>query len=299
MLNNSNEKMATFATMSEEAQIHVDKCTIQSTSNQDYSWYHVEGNKTWIVVFDGHGNHKEIIPTVDLITWLKNYNWKQLMKTRVNRNPIHVLEDVIAEEYSSTKGIGAAISITEIVDNKYVTIWWKGDASTKLFDITDGNINIIAETKIPSAEEELVRLANQNISVITKEGWQVCGLTETELTMRKNPIYVFEGGDKINMSQSIGHDGITGVVDQKIEYTLNDDHDYRIWAGSDGIWDIAGLDNEVVLNKFWIYSAEQMAEWAVNQWKRKWVYVWYGTRVSDQVIGDCDDVTCVVWSKTS
>lgn len=291
--------MATFATMSEEAQINIDKSTIQSTSNQDYSWYHVEGNKTWIVVFDGHGSHKDIIPTVDLVTWLKHYNWKQLMKTRENRNPIHVLEEIIAEQYSCTKGIGAAISITEIIDNKHITIWWKGDASTKIFDITGGDINIVAETKIPSKKEELIRLDSQNISVEISNSWQVCGLTETELTMRPNDIYKFGEHDIMNMSQGIGHDGITGVVDQKIEYTLNDDHDYRIWAGSDGIWDIAGLDNKAILNKFWIYSARQMAEWAVNQWKREWVYVWYGTRTPGQMIGDCDDVTCVVWSKTS
>ena len=291
--------MATFATMSEEAQTHIDKCTIQSTSNQDYSWYHIEGNKTWIVVFDGHGSHKEVIPVVDLVTWLKHYNWKNLMERRGERNPIIKLEEKISEEYSCTKGIGAAISITEIIDNKYVTIWWKGDASTKIFDITGGDINIVVETKIPSKDEEIARLACQDISVDTCLGWQVCGLSETELTMRLNHIYKFDTHDVINMSQSIGHDGLTGLVDQKIEYTLNDNRDYRIWAGSDGIWDIAGLESEDVLNKFWIYSAREMAAWAVNQWNREWVYIYQETRSPGQVIGDCDDVTCVVWSKTS
>ena len=291
--------MATFATMSEEAQINIDQSTIQSTSNQDYSWCHVEGNRTWIVVFDGHGSHKETSPVVDLITWLKHYNWRNLMIGRGKRNPIVKLEERISDEYSCTKGIGAAISITEIIDNKYVTIWWKGDASTKIFDITGGDISIVAETTMPSKDEEIARLASQDISVNTCDSWQVCGLSETELTMRPNHIYKFGTHDVINMSQAIGHDGFTGMVDQKIEYTLNDERDYRIWAGSDGIWDIAGLENEDVLNKFWIYSAREMAAWAVNQWNREWVYIWGEKKNYGQVIGDCDDVTCVVWSKTS
>ena len=291
--------MATFTTIGDEEHKHIDKYTIQSTSGQDYSWYHVEDNKTWIVVFDGHGRHKQPAPVVDLIRLLKQYNWKQLMETREDRNPIHMIEEKIKLVYQCTSGIGAAISIIEIIDNKNVTIWWKGDAAVKIFKKNGEDINIVTTTKIPSMEQEIVRLASQDISATTVDSWQVCGLSETELTMRKNPIYVFENTERINMSQSIGHNGLTGMVDQKIEYTLNDDDEYRIWAGSDGIWDIAGLDNEDVLNKFWTYSARNIAEWAVNQWNREWVYVWYDTKTPGQMIGDCDDVTCVVWSKTS
>ena len=56
--------MATFTTIGDEEHKHIDKYTIQSTSGQDYSWYHVEDNKTWIVVFDGHGRHKQPAPVV-------------------------------------------------------------------------------------------------------------------------------------------------------------------------------------------------------------------------------------------
>ncbi len=291
--------MANFTTTSDEVKTHVEKCTIQSRSNQDYSWYHIENNKTWIVVLDGHGRHKNPQPIVDLVKMLKEYNWKQLMKTRQDRNPILVLEEKIKLIYQSTSGIGASISIIEIVDNKNITIWWKGDAAVKIFEKNGEDINIVATTKIPSMEEEKRRLATQNISAKTLDGWQVCGLNETELTMRKNPIYVFENSENINMSQSIGHNGLTGLVDQKLEFTVKNNHEYRVWAGSDGVWDIAGIKDKDVINKFWTYSAEEMAAWAVNQWKREWVYVWYNTKTPGQKIGDCDDVTCVVWSKYS
>ena len=296
--------MAAFSNASAEAgggagstnEICVNRFTIQSTSSQDYSWYDVEDGITRIVTLDGHGTHKGLIPDKDLITWLKEYNWKELIQNRGDRNPIIILEENIAAEYSSTRGIGAAISIVEIIESK-VTIWWKGDAGTKIFRKDhEGKIDIVAATSIPSDEEEIKRIGE----VFVKPGWQVSAISESGITMRPNSIFIFNCDDKVGMSQCVGHDGLTGMVDQKIEYILEDDYDYKIIVASDGLWDIMAFDNSDVQNKVWKMESDEIAIWAVSQWKRTdWVYTFGEKSVYNQEIGDVDDVTCVVWMRTS
>ena len=277
----------------------IENHTIQSFSGQDYSWFGHDDNKTWLIALDGHGkHHSDDIPDVDLIAWLREFNWAKLMQNRDDKNPIICLEEQISSLFKSTRGIGAALSITEIIDNTKVTIWWKGDAATKILRCnSDGEIDIVASTELPSKEDEVARFTEMGQSIPYEDGWQVSAISESELTMRPNGIYIFTCVDKMNMSQAIGHDGLTGIVDQSLEYNLEEQYAYRIIGASDGIWDISALENKDVLNKFWNSSAEELVTWAVSQWYRKWVYIWGDTKVVDQQIGDCDDVTCVVWSR--
>tara|TARA_B100000902_G_C27309917_1_gene917756 strand:- start:1498 stop:2358 length:861 start_codon:yes stop_codon:yes gene_type:complete len=271
--------------------------TIQSTSGQDYSWHHVEEDKIWMVAIDGHGKHKEGIGDLDLVDWLKAFNWAELMRNRESENPICKLETIIVEAFpGGTQGIGAAISIIEITDEREVEIWWKGDAATKIMQRAEnGEVDIVASTQIPDHDAEMERISD-SISCY-KPTWQVEAISETEITMRKTYYYHFSELDVLAMSQSIGHDGKTGIVDQSLKYILEDGKEYRILAASDGLWDIAALKDPSVLKRLWESDAQGIVEWAAEQWKRTWCYVFGDSRISDQKIGNPDDVTCVVWSK--
>ena len=275
----------------------LDKHTIQSTSGQDYSWHHAEEDKIWMVAVDGHGEHKEGIGDTDLVSWLKAFEWAELMRNRDGENPICKLETIITDTFAEgTQGIGAAISIIEITGGREAEIWWKGDASAKIMQRSgDGEISIVASTEIPDHEIELERITD----AITcyKPSWQVEAISETEITMRKNYYYHFSEHDVVAMSQSIGHNGKTGIVDQSLKYVLEDGKEYRILAASDGLWDIAALKDPSVLKRLWESDAREIVEWATGQWRRNWCYVFGDSRIPDQKIGNPDDVTCVVWSK--
>ena len=176
--------------------------TIQSTSGQDYSWHHVEEDKIWMVAIDGHGKHKEGIGDLDLVDWLKAFNWAELMRNRESENPICKLETIIVEAFpGGTQGIGAAISIIEITDEREVEIWWKGDAATKIMQRAEnGEVDIVASTQIPDHDAEMERISD-SISCY-KPTWQVEAISETEITMRKTYYYHFSELDVLAMSQT-------------------------------------------------------------------------------------------------
>lgn len=271
-------------------------------SNQDFATIIVSGENTWMIILDGHGKHRVPLSqnTPDLITWLKQYNWTTLIEKCTSAppgetiDPINIIIDEIENAYVSTAGIGATISIA-CVSPTEVKMWWRGDSLIKLYE--DGFV--VASTYNWSVQDnpEKERLHTQSIPYKIEHSHQIKALNDTQMTMVYNPYCIFSPRtssikDKINMTQVIGHDGVTGNCNNFISYTFLQEKNYKLVGGSDGLWDVMSDTNK---DRAWLSSqitdATQLVGKSLERWRQPWEYVWQGgSSGKTEVMDDRDDV---------
>lgn len=267
-------------------------------SNQDFATIIPSGENTWMIIIDGHGKHRVSLPpnAPDLITWLKQYEWTTLIEkcTGQTFDPIGIIIDEIENAYVSTAGIGATISIA-CVSPRNVKMWWRGDSMIKLYE--DGFVVASTYNWTIQDNPEKERLNKQGIQFKIEHSHQIKALNDTQMTMVYNPYFIFSPRtspvkDKINMTQVIGHDGVTGVCNNFTSYTFLQEKNYKLVGGSDGLWDVMSDTNT---DRIWMSSqitdAAQLVGKALERWRQPWEYVWRGVPSgSTEVMNDRDDV---------
>lgn len=271
-------------------------------SDQDFATIIASGENTWMIIMDGHGKHRVPLPpsTPDLITWLKQYEWTNLIEKCTAAppgetiDPIGIVIDDVEHAYESTAGIGATISVA-CVSPTEVKMWWRGDSLIKLYE--DGFV--VASTYNWSVQDypEKERLNKQGIRFRIEHSHQIKALNSAQMTMVYNPYCIFSPRtstirDKINMTQVIGHDGVTGNCNNFTSYTFLQEKTYKLVGGSDGLWDVMSDTNA---DRVWLSSqitdAEQLVGKALERWRQPWEYVWHGVPSGKtEVMDDRDDV---------
>jgi serine/threonine protein phosphatase PrpC len=268
-----------------------------TTSDQDYINKVTIGDITWLIVMDGHGHHFEQIDKEDLVTWLKNYDWMQFLNNINEENPVNKLEDEIENNYDSTSGIGATLTLVRITENKTITVWWRGDSYVKIFEDDEfvGGSELISITM----EKEKNRFKKEKIKYTLEKSWKPKVLSETKITMEPS-FYInmttktSKLANKINMSQCLGHDGICGKSDNRNDYILDPNKNYRIVGASDGLWDVLmEKDNEHLVNRN--NKAKDLVNIAYERWEQEWNYTWKGESFGEQKLDRRDDICCIVY----
>lgn len=102
--------------------------------------------------------------------------------------------------------------------------------------------------------------------------------------------YVFFGSkEKIAMSQSLGHNNITGIVPERHILFFKPGQEIAVVGGSDGLWDMinmSGPDFEDDLLSLATMSAVEIADIAENRWKQDWNVHWTNSKGEVQVFVD-------------
>jgi serine/threonine protein phosphatase PrpC len=259
-----------------------------TTSDQDYINKVTIGDITWLIVMDGHGHHFEQIDKEDLVTWLKNYDWMQFLNNINEENPVNKLEDEIENNYDSTSGIGATLTLVRITENKTITVWWRGDSYVKIFEDDEfvGGSELISITM----EKEKNRFKKEKIKYTLEKSWKPKVLSETKITME--PSFYINMTTKT--SQCLGHDGICGKSDNRNDYILDPNKNYRIVGASDGLWDVLmEKDNEHLVNRN--NKAKDLVNIAYERWEQEWNYTWKGESFGEQKLDRRDDICCIVY----
>jgi len=109
------------------------------------------------------------------------------------------------------------------------------------------------------------------------------------LKFRDTEYVYFENGDKIALSQSLGHNNITGIVPEKRTVFFEPGQEVAVIGGSDGLWDminLSGPDVEDDLLAIATKSAVEIADIAEGRWKQDWTVHWINSKGELQVFVD-------------
>lgn len=109
------------------------------------------------------------------------------------------------------------------------------------------------------------------------------------LKFRDAEYIYFENGDKIAMSQSLGHNNITGIAPERHTVFFEPGQEVAVIGGSDGLWDMinmSGPDIEEELLALATMSAVEIADMAEGRWKQDWNVHWINPKGELQVFVD-------------
>jgi len=109
------------------------------------------------------------------------------------------------------------------------------------------------------------------------------------LKFRDTEYIYFENGDKIALSQSLGHNNITGVVPERQTILFEPGQEVAVVGGSDGLWDminLCGPDMEEDLLALATMSAVEIADMAEGRWKQDWNVHWINPTGNLQIFVD-------------
>lgn len=97
------------------------------------------------------------------------------------------------------------------------------------------------------------------------------------LKIRDAEYIYFESGDKIALSQSLGHNNITGILPERHTVFFESGQEVAVVGGSDGLWEminLSGPDMEEDLLALAAMSAIEIADIAERRWKQDWNIQW-------------------------
>ena len=271
----------------EKAQEPYLECKIEGLDkNQDIAFCgktvfdDISKNYYWFVGCDGHGRKDNY----NIIEVLKKFDWKNIM---CQENSFEVVFEklnstTLYNPYRYNQYTGATYYEAKIYNNR-VEICNVGDSGICVFldkkliySTTPHNLSNAAEM-----ERLNDRIQSGNI-VVDK-----CEITQmkdsTTLQFVEGEYYVFNG-QRLALTQSLGHNNITGVKPERKIIHFDEEQDVQIIGGSDGLWDIVMKEEICDMN------AVSLVELAKSRWKGEWNVIWNNETYREK-FHNCDDVT--------
>jgi serine/threonine protein phosphatase PrpC len=219
--------------------------TIQLDKKQDFSYSQKIGDHIWLVVADGHSAFsKNFYDNKLVINYIKELDWNTFLVTN-NEYPLHALQNNIISDISYSYNNGATITIVKIDTKKNnIKIWWKGDSTAIIYK--DNKLAYETANHNIFNEKEVERLQSENINYIRdKKGTNIKLLGGNKIEIVNSPSYLtFSNNDKINMTNCLGHNKVTGLFIDYYEYNFNSDSKIKIIVATDGFWDMYYRDDD-------------------------------------------------------
>jgi len=109
------------------------------------------------------------------------------------------------------------------------------------------------------------------------------------LKMRDAKYIYFESGDMLALSQSLGHNNITGIVPERHTVFFESGQEVAVVGGSDGLWEminLGGPDAEEDLLALATMSVIEIADIAEGRWKQDWNIQWINSNGELQTFVD-------------
>ena len=196
--------------------------TKQLGKGQDFAAHGSTDTYSWQVVCDGHG-------TDVVIDLLRSFNWDIIMR---QSNSFHALLTLLRLRNVNTLGSGSTLVMTKIFADKVETL---SVGNSKVFIYKKGELaytNSIHLFDNPGEERRLANRKNVHIQITNRSALYIIG--SNKMRSKRDQYYIFENGEKLAMTQSLGHAEITGLEpEMHTEYYLPGDA-VRVVACSNG-----------------------------------------------------------------
>ena len=246
--------------------------SLQSGSGQDFSQVGKVGDIYWGVVCDGHGSDR-------CIHQIRNMDMNEFA---VAPNPILAMSEKL---YGDTYYSGSTACFVRRQGNK-IEIFNAGDSSAILYVNGDMVTKTTGHTFLNPKEVERTKPFIRRI----KDVKGPFPISDERVENIPSPAGVFINGEELVPSMALGHNNITGLDPEYIEWNVSEFDVVRIVIMSDGVSDMlvtteTGTANEIV-------------DLAHSRWKQQWKYKYMHagreydglTTYGDQI----DDMSCVV-----
>jgi serine/threonine protein phosphatase PrpC len=110
--------------------------------------------------------------------------------------------------------------------------------------------------------------------------------SKDKLKFRDSEYIYFENGEKIAMSQSLGHNNITEIMPERHTVLFEAGNEVAVVGGSDGLWDMIimnGPEAEEDLLALAVKTAPEIADIAEERWRQDWNIHWIDSNGITQV----------------
>jgi len=258
----------------------------------------------YLVVADGHGlnNGKNIV-----YEYLSGLNWAQFLE---DENFMTKIYDAI-HALGNTNRVGSTLTIVLITQNQ-CEVYWVGDSQCRIYK----NLEEIWAATIHDFNnaEEMCRLFETQgrrghsyeyptTTVREDPSWRTKVLSSTEITMERAPYFIFNAENKINMTNSLGHNGVCGRFWSEEVINIDNSADYKIVVASDGFWDMTTYtDLPVIASR--CTGADELLMLSNERWSQDWEYYCplKSKKEQEPVLkslpeGQEDDTSISVWYK--
>ncbi len=213
----------------------------QASSAQDFatSGVSASGKYRFCVVADGHGARSKTIDYLRGTPWDKMIDMEGFMeKIIVDTNQL------------SMRGEGSTLSVARITDHRVISgghgdcavepgkieLFYIGDSSIKVY--RDGK-NIYKSTDHDrNNRDEIKRISETcNMRGIKRDNiWDVEVVDDTTIKSVPSALFDFGNLDRINFTNSLGHEGATKPHFTHDVVTIEPTVDYKVVVGTDGFW---------------------------------------------------------------
>jgi serine/threonine protein phosphatase PrpC len=235
-------------------------------SSKDYYWF---------VGCDGHGKKDKF----NIIEVLKQLDWNYIM---CQENSFDTLLEQLKPIKNYNKYSGSTYYEAKIFKDR-VEICNVGDSGICVF--IDKNIVYSTTPHNLSNAAELERLSERIQSCnIVVDKCQVTKMKDNKtIHFVEGEYYEFDN-DRLALTQSLGHNNITGLEPERKTIYFEENQDIQIIGGSDGLWDVVMKEDLFDMN------AVSLAELAKSKWQGEWNVIWNNEIYRDK-FHSYDDVT--------
>jgi len=241
----------------------------------------------WTMLNDGHGTNS----CINFIRSIPDAKKSELIS---QTDPIAALAKYIDSSncvrlYEIS---GATAVITKCYSNRAEVITC-GDSQAVVFK--NGQIVHITKEHNCNNEAERIRVLEAGRSFNKSSNIQVISHNEIKKIPAEYVIFANPMNFILACTQALGHNSITGYAPDKYVVEFEDDANYKIVLGSDGLFDMTMLDDESDIAILSEYKADEIALWC----KKRWLQTWYAhselqsnNKVSFQYEKEqCDDIS--------
>lgn len=246
--------------------------TKQAFSGQDFATSGITNDSMYryLVTADGHGKWSS-----ETIRYLRHVQWATIIQTDEFMEKIK--EDI---KKLNTRGEGSTLSVVRILDhriicegheNGYIEVYFVGDSTVRVYG--DGEEIFKTKDHDRNNRKDVKRIMETcNMKGIARDDiWDIEVVDNKRIKSVPAAIFDFGGGDKINFTNSLGHNGKTGSIVAYNKILMDYDKTYKVVAGSDGLWGMTHAGDCDFLARP-DTNAKAIVEFADRRWRQEWIH---------------------------
>jgi serine/threonine protein phosphatase PrpC len=237
-------------------------------------------NYDWFVGCDGHGK----IGNDNFIEILKKVDWTNIMR---QENSLDALLYVIKDKKYNFQ-TGSTYYEAKIYNNR-VEICSVGDSKIKVFVNKQIVYSTTPHNLKNQKERERLRERIEKGKMIIEKCENIPEMQNSNtIKFVKGEYYYFDNKNtKLAMTQSLGHNNITGLQPEKEVIHFEEGLEVQVIGGSDGLWDVV-MENEV-----YDKDVDTLLTLAESRWIGEWNIDWNGELYQDK-FPIYDDITVCI-----
>ena len=249
------------------------KCLFRGLDkNQDYGLIETFKNYTCMLGFDGHGHDS-------FINLLRQSNLTSCM---AQPDTLTALLEMLEPNRMQGFNSGATYIEAKIFAD-HVETCVVGDSQIVVF-IDDELVYMNTPHNLKN-ESEQIRLAERiktNRVKVTQNGAIPESYGKDTMKARHSEYIIFENGESLALSQSLGHLNVTGICPEKHTIHFTPDQKVRVLMGSDGLWEMMNIRDDIKQHKPDDYAEDakllasstclEIMDIAEARWKQPWKY---------------------------